>query len=152
MHRTIEHRKPNPRYNGIRWVFFGSMACLLITLLTLRISGRIEPIDAAPAEEHASFLPVIHNGEPATAVAAKSTDQGTINAPEITLAEYERIAPGMTQPEVMAVVGNDGQMLVSSGTGTERTMMRLYRGADTSRAAITYRNSIVVTKAELGLR
>ena len=84
--------------------------------------------------------------------AAEPAPRPLVNDPAISPAEYDRIRVGMTEIEVLGVVGSEGQLLAEDGQEPYHIAMRLYKGADTSRASVVFMNGRVTKKAEIGLR
>jgi hypothetical protein len=129
------------------------MAVLLVTVIAVdHFAQRSLPALHAAHVEHeiqteaaAMIIPTADRDN----VEAKDVEA---NGPEITNEEYGRITNGMTQVQVLGIVGSDGELLVESGTGADKMMMRLYHGADTARATVTYVGGLVTRKAELGLQ
>lgn len=163
MLRNTEGLQRNPRYDGLRWAFFGAMACLLTTLLGMKalglseaITGRSIPMPAARQASMADLSIVnvsdVAGSDAVGSSAAAPATQPLVNDPTISPAEYDRIRVGMTEVEVLGVVGDEGELLAEDGQEPYHIAMRLYKGADTSRASVVFMNGRVTRKAEIGLR
>lgn len=81
------------------------------------------------------------------------TVAGRDNGVEITLAEFDQIENGMTLAQVEEIVGGEGALMSSAGTGQFRTEIYSWDGSGSlgANANVTFQNEQVVGKAQVGL-
>lgn len=90
-----------------------------------------------------------------TVVAVSSEGDSTADSnPEtITMEEFEKIEPGMTYDEVVAIVGGEGELSTTATVGDITTSIYIWEGSGSlgSNANVTFINGEMSAKAQFGL-
>ncbi len=94
----------------------------------------------------AVFLAGVFNMDEITEVARAP------GSPNVTLANYERIETGMTYDEVTAIFGGPGVRTAQIQLGGEWLEFYSWKAATGGTATVTFKNGIVSTKSQNGLR
>ncbi len=77
----------------------------------------------------------------------------TVNEPEINMTEFTNIQPGMSQTEVLKIIGGAGELISENEIAGIRTSMYQWDGNSFGgNANITFQAGKVVSKAQSGLR
>jgi len=96
------------------------------------------------------------SGAPAPPVAATSAAQQQPEPepePGITMADYQQLRTGMTYPQVVAILGEEGEELSSNEIAGTRTVMYQWRaGAFGGNMNAMFQDGKLIQKAQFGLR
>lgn len=66
----------------------------------------------------------------------------------VTLAEYEQIRPGLSQVQVRSLLGRSGREVGRIAAPDALTTLYIWQNPDGSHLSVTFRDEIVVTKAQ----
>lgn len=86
-------------------------------------------------------------------VGDRVTPAGRHNGVEMTLAEFEQIDNGMTLPQVEDIVGGEGALASTAGSGEFRAEVYTWDGSGSlgANALVTFQGGRVASKAQHGL-
>ncbi len=89
----------------------------------------------------------------ATSSPANTADgaNGRESTPQITLAEFERIEPGMTLAQVNEIVGVPGKLIADGQAGGVRGQVYSWKNPQGSNAIVEFKDGKVAAKAQAGL-
>jgi type IV secretory pathway VirB10-like protein len=117
-----------------RWWFIAVVIVVVLAIAGAAAgAGKDKDKDAAPSATTAAPVASSPNEAPAPSTAAPapapapSTEAPTNNA-RISKDEFDRLTPGMTYAEAVAIIGGEGQMLSENSVAGYHTVMYQWEG------------------------